>query len=157
MLTAARLVFRSVADLEYDPDAKTPCGLWALNQADEKALDRYEGITSGVYFKSDEITIKYLERPRKALIYLMNSDAIYPPSRAYADTIRQGYRDFGLDERYLDKAIAHSFREKAPDQEIVERRRRQRASREHHELVPMPASVVAELKERNAKDANASS
>jgi hypothetical protein len=140
MLTSARLVFRCVADLEYDPNSKTPCGLWMINQADERALDWYEGVDSGLYFKSEEIVLKYQDRPRNALIYLMRSDAIYPPSQSYADTIRQGYKDFGLNEKYLDEAIARSFDDKAPDNQTTARRARQRDR--HQQLVEMPVSVA---------------
>lgn len=142
MLTSARLVFRSVADLEFVPGETTPCALWAINPDDESALDLYEGVSTGVYFKSDGVKLEYAGHRRKSLIYLMNSEGIYPPSAAYAATIRKGYRDFGLDERYLDEAIARSFAEKNPDEHIAARRRRQRAGTVHQELVELPSSMT---------------
>lgn len=143
MLSHARLVFRNVADLEYVPGEQTPCGLWAINAADEKALDGYEGIASGAYFKSDEIKLNYLGQPRRALVYLMNSTGVYPPSQTYADTIRRGYRDFGLDEDYLEKAIARSFTDKDPDLFIAGRRRRQIDNGgTHRRLVEKPDSII---------------
>jgi hypothetical protein len=139
----ARLVFRNVADLEFIPGAKTPCGLWSINHEDEKALDRYEGISSGAYFKSEAIQLSYCGRKRPALIYLMNSQAIYPPSQAYVDTIRRGYRDFEMDEKFLNDAIARSFIDKdADDEEMMARRERQLDTRIHSQLVEMPESVV---------------
>ncbi len=145
MLSSARLVFRSVADMDFVPGESAPCGLWALNEDDEHSLDAYEGISSGAYFKSEEIKLTYAGRRRKALIYLKASDGIYPPSREYARIIRQGYRDFGLDESYLDAAIARSYNEKNPDDEITARRERQRAGTLHRELAPMPQSYFDNL------------
>lgn len=139
----AQLVFRSVADLEFIPGATTPCGLWSINAEDEKSLDRYEGISSGAYFKSEAIQLAYCGRKRPALIYLMNSQAIYPPSQSYANTIRRGYRDFELDEKFLDEAIARSFIDKDPDEETQWRRERQLSTREHSQLVELPESVAA--------------
>lgn len=138
MLRDALLTFRSVADLEYIKGAETPCGLWAVNTEDERSLDKYEGVSSGVYFKSEELQIDYAGRKRSALIYLKNSDAIYPPSRHYADIIRRGYRDFGLDEKYLNEAIARSYAEKSPDSEVLSRRRRQRSTPLQRELAKYP-------------------
>jgi hypothetical protein len=138
MLTSARLVFRSVADLDFVPNESTPCGLWSLNEDDEHSLDAYEGIAHGSYFKSEEIKLTYAGRRRKALIYLKTTEGIYPPSREYARIIRQGYRDFGLDESYLDAAIARAYNEKNPDEDIIARRERQRSGTLHRELASMP-------------------
>lgn len=142
MMTSARLVFRNVADLVFAPGEKTPCALWMINADDERSLDIYEGISSGVYFKTDEIRIEYAGQRRKAVMYLMTTDGIYPPSQAYADTIRRGYRDFGMDERYLDDAIRRSFDEKDPDDYIATRRANQRAGGRHAKLVEMPMSLA---------------
>ena len=138
LLKDARLVFRGVADLEFAPGEQAPCGLWSINDDDEKALDMYEGIASGVYFKTREIKLEYAGKRRSSVIYLMNSEAIYPPSRAYADTIRKGYRDFDLDESYLNAAIRRAYEGKAPDEATLARRLRQRSGDTHRELEPMP-------------------
>jgi hypothetical protein len=137
MFAQCRLVFRGVADLEYDPESQTPCGLWAINKEDERSLDGYEGVNSGVYFKSEQ-TITYLGEKRKALVYLMNSDGIYPPSDTYVKTIRRGYKDFGMDESFLDAAVARSFQDKKPDHMIAARRRRQISGSLHRKLVENP-------------------
>lgn len=141
-LTSARLVFRGVADLEYEPGASTPCGLWVINRDDERQLDVYEGVNYGTYFKSEEIELEYLGQKRKSVIYLTNSEGVYPPSQAYANTIRQGYRDFDLDERFLDEAIARSFDDKNPDEFTMARRERQRATQRHRTLVEFPIDIA---------------
>ena len=140
MLTGAKLVFRGVADVECSPDGKVPCGLWLINRADEAALDRYEGAPH-MYYKEEGIVLKYAGRPQNALIYLMRSDCVYPPSQHYVDTIRKGYKDFGLDESYLDEAIKASF-EKSPDEQTTSRRERQKADKRQRRLVEVPEAVV---------------
>ena len=142
MLTKARLVFRGVADVEYDPEGKVPCGLWSINQQDERNLDHYEGVKSGYYFKNEDIVLKYAGRPQNALIYLMRSEGIFPPSEHYVETIRKGYRDFGLDESYLDEAVERSFLDKNPDAQTIARRKRQKNDRKHSKLTVMPESVA---------------
>lgn len=111
-LTSARLVFRGVADLEYDANSRVPCGLWSITSADEAALDRCEGVARGTYFKSWDVVLRYQGEPRHALLYLMRSERVLPPKPHYIDTIRQGYRDFGLDQSYLDDAIEYSMQNK---------------------------------------------
>lgn len=145
LLKDARLVFRGVADLEYIAGSKVPCALWMINGDDEAALDMYEGIASGIYFKTREISIEYAGKRRKTVLYLMNSEGVYPPSQSYVDTIRQGYRDFKLDESYLDEAIRRSFSDKSPDDYTIARRLRQRAGSRHRDLVQQPASLIPSL------------
>lgn len=139
-LTSARLIFRGVADVEYAFNSVVPCGLWIISENDEKALDRYEGIDSGLYFKSEEIKLSVQGKKKSALIYLMNSEGIFPPSKGYVDTIREGYRDFGLDQKYLDDAIEHAFLQKEPDEHTVARRLKQQKRGER--LVQMPVSLL---------------
>jgi hypothetical protein len=105
----AQLVFRTYADLEYVKGVNTPCGLWAINKEDEKSLDRFEGVASGSYFKSEKIMLNYCGRKRPALIYLKNHGEIYPPSKRYVSVIRRGYQDFDLDQAVLDEAIERSW------------------------------------------------
>jgi hypothetical protein len=150
MLTNARLVFRGVADVEYSPTDKVPCGLWEINRADERTLDTYEGVGSGFYYKEEGIALKFRGERRNALIYLMCSEGVYPPSQGYVDVIRQGYRDFGMDEQYLDQAIARSFLKKEPDEQTMARRERQRQDPRvrFRRLVELPESVALKRLER---------
>lgn len=142
MLTNARLVFRGAADLEFDPHSTVPCALWLIDEYDERELDRYEGIAGGHYFKSEEIILKYKGEPTPALIYLMVSRGVYPPTQDYVNRIRQGYRDFGLDEAYLDAAVKHSYENKDPTDWELQRRARQRRSSQR--LVRLPEKVALE-------------
>ena len=96
-----RLVFRGVADIEEgDEQDLLPVGIWSIEEADEAALDRYEGVSSGLYRK---VEINGM------LTYRMNSSGTYSPSSYYFDTILNGYRDFSLDtsELYNARDNAH--------------------------------------------------
>lgn len=145
MLQDAQLVFRSVADVTFMDGGKVPCGLWRISKRDEEALDRYEGYNAhnpahGMYRKV-EVT---LNDGRIAMFYMMNSRGIYPPSKYYAETIREGYAHFGLDTRYLDDAIADSYARKEPDQQVVARRARlRRAGGKHAALASMTPAIAA--------------
>jgi hypothetical protein len=142
MLTQAKLVFRGVADVEFCPGSEVPCALWMISARDERELDRYEGVGGRFYFKSEDILLKWGEERRPALIYLMNSQGVFPPTQSYVDRVRQGYRDFGLDEAYLDAAIQRSWEEKNPTRHELERRARQR--KDKLRLVALPESVAVQ-------------
>jgi gamma-glutamylcyclotransferase (GGCT)/AIG2-like uncharacterized protein YtfP len=53
VLPNARLVFRGVADVEYDDALSVQGGLWKITRACERTLDRYEGVKSGLYRKEN--------------------------------------------------------------------------------------------------------
>ncbi len=99
-----QLVFRGVADIERgDDDSLLPVGIWSIEEADEAALDRYEGVSSGLYRK---VEINGM------LTYRMNRYSYARPPAEYFNTILNGYRDFGLDESELYNARDEStFRE----------------------------------------------
>jgi hypothetical protein len=115
ILPNAKLVFRGVADVIWAPKSRCPGGLWEITRKCEAALDRYEGVASGLYRK-EYLTVRLAKggEPQQVLVYLMNSDGVMPPWEEYIDTIAQGYRDFGLDRYlcYLDQALEHSWAEK---------------------------------------------
>lgn len=155
-LTDARLVFRGVADVEYSPGDRVPCGLWRISARDEAELDRYEGVRSGHYYKEYGIKIDFRGEFHNPLIYLMCSRGVYPPSKSYIEVLQQGYRDFGLDQSYLDAAIVDCFKRKSPDEQTRDRRERQRNNPRTRKLVAMPESVAMrrlQLDEDDAKEA----
>lgn len=125
-----RLVFRGVADCIPEKGAVCYGGVWRITPVCEEALDRYEGVSGGVYTK------EYLQVKRtpngetSMLIYCMTSTGIYPPSVAYLNIIRQGYRDFNMPReahRILARALRESWDDKAPSH--VERQRHRRNGR----------------------------
>lgn len=56
----------------------------------------------------------------EGMAYLMNRGEISPPSQQYYNTILQGYRENGLDESYLEKALENSFQMDLAEEEIDE-------------------------------------
>jgi len=140
-LKDARLVFRVYADLDLVPGAEVPCGLWRIDDADERALDNYEGLHRGKHgYYKDYILLKYQGKPEKAMLYLMQEgEGVAPPSSAYAQTIREGYQDFKMNPEFLNAAIKHSWDEKNPSEVIRQRRERQR----RREGGSKPAAVVS--------------
>lgn len=115
-----RLIFRHVADVIHAKGYQVPVGVWRITRQCEAALDRYEGVKGGLYRK------EYVTFPKHgpALIYMMNSTGIMPPSEFYLDTIREGYGDFGLNTKPLDAAVRHASREARMTQDVLERRQR---------------------------------
>ena len=97
-----RLAFRGVADVAEDAAASVPCGVWELTRPDVAALDRYEGVSGGLY-RREWLNVEGLDSP--CLIYQMNRAGLSPPAAHYLGIIREGYRDFGLPEEYLDRAV----------------------------------------------------
>jgi hypothetical protein len=105
----AALVFRGVADVVIRTGSVVPGGLWHITPECEAELDRYEGIKQRLYLKR-YLPLKIDGQVWKCLFYQMaTSRGIMPPGRDYADTIARGYRDFGLDVRVLNAAIAESW------------------------------------------------
>ena len=56
------------------------------------------------------------------MAYLMNRGEISPPSQQYYNTILQGYKENGLNESYLQKALENSLQmdiaEEEPDEDF---------------------------------------
>lgn len=106
-----KLVFRGVADIEPCAGASVQGGLWRITGADELALDRYEGVKGGLYGKH-YFTVSYPDEAGQevvedVLVYIMACEdrREEAPWQHYLDTIRQGFKDFKLDETFLDEAV----------------------------------------------------
>ena len=136
-LPDAKLVFRGVADVVFEEGSTAPGGIWRLTPACEAALDRYEGWRpdqSGMYRK-EYVEVEGLpDGETEIMIYVMNSEGIYPPSDGYYRGIVQGYKDFGLDKAALKAALKHSYDAKHPSH--IERKRTRRMGRPA--LAPRP-------------------
>ena len=102
-LKGFKLTFRSkyrAADIEKKRNSIVPGALFEISKSDEKKLDVYEDfpiLYSKLYFK-------YYNQ--KVMTYIMNkkSEFRYPTER-YLNIIKQGYKDCGLDKKYLNKAL----------------------------------------------------
>jgi len=115
------LRFRGIADVAVFPGAECPGGLWEITEADEARLDVIENVSGGLYAKRF-VTIQFNGRPHQCLVYQLSSTAIREPSPPYLETIRQGYRDFNLDETRLNRAVDHAFRRRTAKPRRLARR-----------------------------------
>lgn len=106
------LQFRGVATIVPKDSGSVPCGLWLITNADERALDSYEGWPR--LYRREMVTVRYGKRRMRVMTYVMNSGHISPPSRYYLQTIMDGYEDFGLDSAALDAAVEKSLKTSVP-------------------------------------------
>ena len=106
-LLGYRLVFNGVATIEPDPDRSVPVLLWDIKPADEPPLDRYEGFPH--LYRRETVQVELNGKTVDAMVYIMNSKGIAPPSPYYYDVIRQGYEMNGLDIAVLKQARLESI------------------------------------------------
>ena len=132
------LLFRGVADVEFNRGGKVAGGLWRITPQCIQALDRYEGVSIGLYRKK-YLRIRAEGQEHRVLYYQMTIGGVMPPSESYLDTIVQGYRDFELDEALLDVAVRRSW-----DQKEITAHLRQRYGNRGRRALPSALSVVDE-------------
>lgn len=105
----------SYLTIEPKEGACVPVAVWETTDADEHALDRYEGCPV-FYYKAEMILpitgIKTGKvRKRKVYVYIMHEDRqIGMPSLSYVNTCLEGYETFQFDENILYDAIEKSRR-----------------------------------------------
>ena len=116
-LAGYRLAFKgsrtgAYLTIEEDVDSLVPVAIWAVNARHEAALDRYEGYPR-FYYKRD-VVLAVNGQALKAFVYSMHEDRPHGiPSDWYVEICREGYRDFGLDEYYLNEAVRREVRHAA--------------------------------------------
>ena len=94
------LVFRGWADVASAPDRSVTGGLWRITPACEATLDDYEDVAGGLYRRLMLAVVpEGGTGPVEALVYRMTARHEAPPESGYLATLRQGCRDFGIDER----------------------------------------------------------
>jgi DNA-binding transcriptional regulator YiaG len=82
-----------------------PVVVWKLTPNCERALDLYEGVSTGHYFK-EMMRVSVAGQEVEAMVYIMNLEADYStPSRGYFEAVKQGFEAFGLDVRKLYQAL----------------------------------------------------
>lgn len=94
---------------------KTPVGIFLINDRDLSRLDHYEGyprLYRREVIPADRVTVKQWFSPdiklSDSLVYVMNSKEYGIPSRYYYETVRSGYMQCGLDEKFLVEAFQKS-------------------------------------------------
>ena len=104
----------SYLTIEKKRGGKVPVAVWEVSAENEKALDRYEGFPTFYYKKNMNVNVKLLDgtiERRAAFVYIMHEErSLGEPSQAYIDVCREGYREFGFEERFIDNAIERSVR-----------------------------------------------
>ena len=83
-----------------------PVAVWEVTEADEAALDRYEGFPTFYYKKEIKLQYKGIRTGRRrtvtAFAYIMHEERqIGVPSNLYMRTCLEGYDTFYFDKRVL--------------------------------------------------------
>ena len=108
------LVFRrGVLTIEPCVGEFVPVAVWKISEADEKALDRYEGFPDFYYKKEFRVQYKGILTGRRrtitAFAYIMHEDRpIGVPGGFYMKTCLEGYDTFGFDRGILLDAYDRS-------------------------------------------------
>lgn len=113
-----RLLFKgsrtgSYLTIEPKEGSSVPVAAWSVTDADEAALDRYEGFPAFYYKAEMRLPIKGIRtgkiRMRNVFVYIMHEERpLGLPSEFYLETCLQGYRSLGFDEKILAQAYADS-------------------------------------------------
>lgn len=98
-----KLVFNGVASIEPSENSEVPVGVWIIDDACEKKLDKYEGYPR-LYRKEVVDVIMHDGETVSCMVYVMNYGKRSLPSKAYYDIIAKGYDEIGLDKNVLRKA-----------------------------------------------------
>lgn len=98
------LEFRLYLTIKQSKGKVVPVGIFSINEADERSLDRYEGYPNFYYKKYLPVTIN--GKQEQAMIYIMrdNTRNNYPPTPNYWQICKQGYLDFKLNPKFLMQA-----------------------------------------------------
>ena len=98
-----RLTFRSkyrAADIEPKKNSLVPGGLFDISKSDEKKLDLYEDYPT-LYKK-----YYFYYYGKKVMTYLMVKKTCFKfPTERYLNIVKRGYKDCGLNKKYLYQAL----------------------------------------------------
>ena len=102
-LTNFKLNFRSkyrAADIEPKKNSVVSGGLFEISKSDEKKLDVYEDYPT-LYKKH-----YFYYYGKKVMTYTMvNKSPFRYPTERYLKIVKRGYKDCGLDKKYLQKGL----------------------------------------------------
>lgn len=112
-LKGYELLFRgsrrgAVATVEPKEGSTVPVLLWKIRQADERALDRYEGYP--MFYEKQMLQVELDGKVEFVMGYVMTPGHEFGiPSDVYANIIREGYGQCGLDTKRLEDAINKAY------------------------------------------------
>ena len=122
MLEGWQLAFRgsqtgAYLTIDQRVGGKVPVGVWRICDADEEALDRYEGFPRLYVKRWFDLDVERLDTGEierlHAFAYTMTGNRpIGVPSQNYIDICATGYTDFGLDLIYLADSYIEARRER---------------------------------------------
>ena len=105
----------SYLTIEKKKGSLVPIVVWEVTAADEKRLDAYEGYPNFYYKKEMKLPVGLANGKTKkltAFIYIMHEEReLGCPSLSYIRTCKEGYRNFGFDQKYLETAYLRSTKE----------------------------------------------
>jgi gamma-glutamylcyclotransferase (GGCT)/AIG2-like uncharacterized protein YtfP len=101
-----RLTFRSkyrAADIEPKKNSIVPGGLFDISKSDEKKLDVYEDYP--ILYRKFYFTYY----GKKVMTYTMVTKTSFRfPTERYLNVVKRGYKDCGLNIKYLQKGLLSS-------------------------------------------------
>jgi len=103
-----KLEFRGVANIIKCKEKRVPVALWEITDECEKSLDIYEGYPK--LYRKEYVKIKLENQEITGMVYVMNYKGIAPPNQMYYNIIKQGYKDFEIEETALEQALIESIR-----------------------------------------------
>lgn len=106
LLKDYKLEFWGVANIIKCKGETTPVVLWEITDECERSLDRYEGYPR--LYRKEYIKLNINGKEQKGMVYVMNYGKISVPSTYYYNVIEQGYKDFDIDVKPLEKALKES-------------------------------------------------
>lgn len=108
-----RLLFKgphggAVATVEPSKGAGVPVLMWEITEADEAALNRYEGWP--YLYHKETVEIELNGKTVKAMVYIMNEGRpLGQPNSYYYSVIFDGYKAAGFDVEILRQATEDSI------------------------------------------------
>ena len=92
--------------------ARVPVAVWEIDEADERSLDRYEGVPN--YYVKRQARAQMRDGSEiEGLIYIMKAIRPYPPTKEYYNGIFHAYNRMGFGseiETVLEPALQRTFR-----------------------------------------------
>ena len=90
--------------------------LWKIREADEEALDRYEGYPRYYYKRNFRLSVTRLDSGRRmkerkwCMAYVMHEErTLGEPDMEYFRLLDEGYGEWNFDTDILDKGLADSI------------------------------------------------
>lgn len=118
-LNGYRLRFRgatyhAVATVEKEKGASVPVVIWEITEADERALDRYEGYPHLYRKEYQHMSINGTRY--RVMFYVIDINYTYGlPSPEYYRTIVAGYQDAGFNLAILREAVLYTYEKSEED------------------------------------------